>query len=366
MEKMKVGIIGCGNISQAYFNASKTFRMIEVVACADINMEVAKAKATENNVEALTVDKLLARKDIEAVINLTIPAVHAEIDMKILNAGKHVHSEKPLGVDLAEGQKVLDLAKKKKLRVGCAPDTFLGAGGQTCRKVIEDGWIGRPVSGTAFMLAGGPEAWHPNPGFFYQKGGGPMLDMGPYYITALVNLLGPVKKVCAMTSRAWEKRFAGCKEHFGEMLPVSVSTHNAGVLEFESGAIITVTVSFDVKGGHGHSHPIEIYGTEGSLAVPDPNTFGGPVKIKRAGQDWKEIPLTHSYDKNMRSIGLADLVCGVAGKRDHRCNGDMALHVLEVMLAFDEASKSGKHYTVKTKCKQPAPLPTGLHEGLLD
>ncbi|OGV51523.1 MAG: oxidoreductase [Lentisphaerae bacterium GWF2_44_16] len=366
MKKMKVGVIGCGNISKAYFNAMKTFRMSEIIACADIKEEAAKAKAEEYSVKAMSVDGLLADKSIEAVINLTIPAVHAEVDRKILNAGKHVHSEKPLGITLDEGRKVVELAKKKNLRIGCAPDTFMGAGGQTCRKLIDDGWIGRPVSGIVSFLGKGPEGWHPNPAFFYQKGGGPMLDLGPYYMTALVNLLGPVKKVCAMTTMAWKERLDTHPDHFGAKLPVDVPTHYAGVLEMQNGAIITVTVSFDIKCGHGHN-PIEIYGTEGTLAVPDPNTFGGPVRLRKMKDtEWKEVPLSHSYDTNMRGIGLADMVCGIEQKRPHRCCGELALHVLEVMLSFEEASKTGKHVTIKSKCAQPAPLPTGLPEGMLD
>lgn len=366
MKKMKVGIIGCGNISQAYFNAVKTFRMLDIIACSDINMDAAKAKAEENKVKALTVDELLADKEIQAVINLTIPAVHVEIGMKALNAGKHVHSEKPLGVDLAEARKLIALAEKKNLKVGCAPDTFLGGGSQTCRKIIDSGIIGRPVSGTISFMGRGPEGWHPNPAFFYLKGGGPMLDLGPYYMTTLVNLLGPVKKVCAMTSKAFDKRLDTHPNNFGKLHPVEIPTHYAGVLEMHSGAIITVTVSFDVKAGHGHN-PIEIYGTEGTLFVPDPNTFGGPVRLRTLkSTEAKEIPLTHGYETNMRGIGLADIACAIEKKRAHRCSGELAYHVLEVMLAFEEASNSGKHITIKSKCDQPAALPTGLPDGMLD
>jgi predicted dehydrogenase len=362
---INIGIIGCGNIFSAYIKGCAMFRAVKVVACADLNPEVAKAKATESSIKAMTVDELLADPTIGVVINLTIPKVHAEVSMKALRAGKHVYSEKPLAIDVGEGRKVLDLAREKGLRVGCAPDTFLGAGLQTCRKLIDDGWIGRPLSGTAFMLGGGPEAWHPNPAFFYQRGAGPMLDMGPYYVTALVHLLGPVKAVSAMTGKAYEQRQATCKEHFGEMLPVEVPTHNSGNLLFENGVIITLAVSFDVQ-GHRHS-PIEIYGTDGSLAVPDPNTFGGPVSVIRRGNaEWREIPFAFGYRDNSRGIGVADMVHGIRSGRPHRCEGSLALHALEVMMAFEESGKTKSWVDIKNQCFQPKPFPMGMLTGVLD
>jgi len=362
---MKIGIIGCGNIFNAYINGCAMFRAINVVACADINMEAAKAKATEFNLKAMTVEEMLADPSIGMVINLTIPKVHAEVSLRILKAGKHAYSEKPLAVDVSEGRKVMDYARKKDLRVGCAPDTFLGAGLQTCRKLIDDGWIGRPLSGTAFMLGTGPEVWHPNPAFFYQRGGGPMLDLGPYYVTALVHLLGPVKAVSAMTGKAYEKRVATCKEKFGEKLPVEVATHNSGNLLFESGVVITMVVSFDVQ-RHYHS-PIEIYGTEGSIGVPDPNTFGGPVSIFRPGNpDWREIPFTHGYSENARGIGVADITHALRSGRPHRCNGNLALHALEVMQAFEESGATKSWVEIKNRCAQPQPFPMGMLPGVLD
>ena len=223
---------------------------------------------------------------MDLVINLTIPEVHAKVSLDALKAGKHVYSEKPLAVSLDDGKAIMDMAKKKGKLVGCAPDTFLGAGLQTCRKLVDDGWIGKVTGGTAFLMSGGAEGWHPNPAFFYQVGAGPMFDMGPYYITALVHLLGPVKRVSAITSRAHEERIATCKEQFGKKLKVDVPTHCSGSLEFHSGATISMTISFDVK-AHGHS-PIELYGTEGSVKVPDPNTFGGPISVfTPTGGDWE-------------------------------------------------------------------------------
>lgn len=363
-----VGIIGCGNISQAYFNGAKLFPILKVKACADINLEAAKKKAEENKesgVVAVTVDELLADPEIEIVINLTIPAVHAEVSLRALAAGKHVHLEKPLAVDLADGKKVIDTAKAKGLRVGCAPDTFLGAGLQTSRKLIDDGWIGKPLSGTIFMLGHGPEAWHPNPAFFYQNGGGPMFDMGPYYITALIHLLGPVRSVTAVVAKGYEKRLATCKEHFGEWLPVDVPTHNAGVIEFHSGALITATISFDVW-AHKHTN-IELYGTEGSIRVPDPNSFGGPVEINRPeDKEWKTFGLCNPYVENSRSIGAADMAYGLRTGRPHRCTGELAYHALEVMHAFEKSSKAGARVVLDSTCVQPKALPLGLPKGMLD
>lgn len=368
LKPVTIGIIGCGNISQAYFNGTKMFPILKIKGCADINMDAARAKAEENKdtgVVAMTVEELLADKEIELVINLTIPAVHAKVSMQILNAGKHVHLEKPLAVDLAEAKPMLALAKEKGLRVGCAPDTFLGAGLQTCRKILDDGWIGKPLSGTAMFLGHGPEGWHPNPAFFYQRGGGPMLDLGPYYITALVHLLGPARSVTAVTSKGFPTRLATCKEHFGEELPVEVSTHNAGIIEFENGALITVVISFDVW-AHKHTN-IELYGTEGSLRVPDPNGFGGPVEIKRADNpEWQPNTLCNPYHENSRSIGAADMAYGIRTGRAHRCSGELACHVLEIMEAFDRSSQAGARVVLETTCAQPAALPLGLPKGMLD
>ncbi len=372
MKTTKVGIIGCGMISKTYFNAAKTFRNIEVVACSDIIPERAKAKFEEFGVPNMTNEELLAMPEIEIVLNLTPPQVHSQIAMDTLNAGKHAYSEKPFGVDTDDADKVMALAKKLNLRVGCAPDTFLGGGQQTARKLLDDGWIGKPLSGTAIVQGRGPEKWGQAP-FFYDYGAGPMLDLGPYYITSLVNLLGPAKSVTAITTKGFEERtFAGeVAEMYQDKYkpfdnyPVNVTTHLAGVVEFVNGAVISVIASFDVY-KHGHA-PIEIYGTDGSMQVPDPNTFGGPVKIFRPGYaDWQEMPLAYGYTENSRSIGAADMAKALVSGRKHRANGDLANHVLEIMLAFDKSSACGKKIEMKTTCERPAPLPVGLENGDLD
>ncbi|MFP4204072.1 MAG: Gfo/Idh/MocA family protein [Opitutales bacterium] len=365
-EQIGVGIIGCGKISQAYFNGAGTFEILKIIACADLNEAAAQAKAEENGCEALSVEALLAHPDIDLVINLTIPAAHAEVSIAALKAGKHVYCEKPLTVELNEADEILALAKEKQLLVGCAPDTFLGAGHQTCRKLVDEDAIGRVVAGTAFMLSPGHESWHPNPAFYYQRGGGPVFDMGPYYLTALVNLIGPVKRVCAITSRALDERTVGSGERKGEVIPVEVPTHASATLEFHNGAVVTAVFSFDVP-AHEHS-PIELYGTKGALQAPDPNGFGGPVRLHSLNkkENWQEQELSHIYEEDHRSIGAADMAYAIAGGRPHRTSGNLAYHILEVMHAFDEASQSGKHVTIQSKPKRPAPLPLGLDPGKLD
>lgn len=364
LKKVKIGIVGCGCISKAYFDGARKFDILEVVGCADIIPEAAQEKAEEYGVKAMTVDELMADPEIEIVINLTIPKVHAAIALQALENGKNVHCEKPLAVTREEGRKVIETAKQKGLLVGCAPDTFLGAGLQTSRKLLEDGWIGKPLSGTAMFMGHGPEAWHPNPAFFYELGGGPMFDLGPYYLTALVHLLGPVKRLCAMTTKGFEERIAGHESIRGKKLPVEVPTNYSGVLEFHNGAIINMITSFDVW-GHGHS-PIELYGTEGSMKVPDPNTFGGPVTIKRERGDWIENCLSHIYAENSRSIGAADMAYALRTGRKHRCNGDLAFHVLDIMHTFEDSYREQRFIELESTCEQPAPLPTGLMAGFLD
>ena len=364
-KKVSVGIIGCGCISGTYLQAAKLFPMIRIAACADINMESAKTRADEHGIKAVSVEALLRHDDIEIILNLTIPKAHTEVNLKALRSGKHVYCEKPLAITREEGKKVLKLAKEKGLLVGCAPDTFLGGGLQTCRKIIDDGWIGKPVAGTVFMMHHGPESWHPNPGFFYLRGGGPLFDMGPYYITALVHLLGPVKRVCALSAISFKERIATCKDQAGKILPVEVPTHIAGTLEFHNGAIITMVMSFDVW--RHSNYNIEIHGEEGSLQVPDPNCFCGPVNINRRGIDgWHSFPLSHGYIDNMRSIGVADMAYAIRCNRKNRCSGELGYHVVDVMEAFNESSIKGKHIVIESAVERPAALPLGLDNGKLD
>ncbi len=363
MQPVRIGLVGCGMISAAYLRAAKTFGVLEFVACADLNPEAAQRTQAAFGVPAISVEELLARDDIEAVLNLTVPAAHGEVNLAAIAAGKHVYCEKPFGLDVAEGERVLAAADAAGVRTGCAPDTFLGGGHQTVRQLIDQGAVGKPVAGTAFMMGRGHEFWHPNPAFFYQPGGGPLFDMGPYYLTALVHALGPVRRVAAITGRGRHRRVIRSQPHAGEGIDVRVDTHAAGTLEFAGGALVTVVMSFDVQ-LHSNRH-IEIHGTEASLAVPDPNGFGGKVRVSN-GRDWEERALTHGYTENMRSIGLADMCVGIRTKRPHRCDGRLAQHVLEVMAAFGASSVERRHIDIHSNPERPAPLPTGLAEGNLD
>jgi predicted dehydrogenase len=311
------------------------------------------------------VPELLTDPSIEAVLNLTIPRAHGEVAQAALEAGKSVYNEKPLALERAEGRRLLETARARGLLVGCAPDTFLGGGLQTCRKLIDDGWIGEPVAATAFMLSHGHETWHPDPDFYYQPGGGPMFDMGPYYLTALVSMLGPVRRVTGSTRVTFAERTITSQPKYGTTITVKTPTHITGVLDFASGAVATMITSFDVWPTE--LPPIEIYGTTGSLGVPDPNGFGGPVRLRRAGaREWSEVPLAYGYASNYRSLGLADMAYALRHGRPHRACGDLAYHVLDVMHAFDEASRTEAHVHVASTCQRPAALPLGLRDGTLD
>ena len=366
MTPTKVGIIGCGNISGIYCKNGETFEVLDIVACADLIPERAQARAEEYDIPvACSVKELLADPEIEIVIDLTIPKAHADVAMAVLEAGKSVHNEKPLTIAREDGQRLLSLAAEKGLRVGCAPDTFLGGGIQTCRKLIDDGWIGEPVAAAAFMTCHGHESWHPDPEFYYKVGGGPMFDMGPYYLTALINLMGPVRRVTGSARITFPERLITSEPKYGTTIEVDVPTHVAGVLDFASGAVGTIITSFDVWSAH--LPRIEIYGTDGSLSVPDPNTFGGPVFVRRAGAtEWSEVPLTHGYTENSRGIAVADMAYALRSGRDHRASGELAYHVLDIMHAVHEASNQGQHIDLSSTCRRPAALPLGLIAGRLD
>jgi predicted dehydrogenase len=362
MRKVGIGVIGCGVISKAYLTAMKRFSNIELRAVADMRTAAAEQRGGEFGVPGMRVDQMLKRDDVEIVVNLTVPLAHTDVSLAVLNAGKHVHSEKPLGVNVAEARKVMDLAAEKNLRVGCAPDTFLGGGHQTARKLIDDGAIGTPVAGTAIFACPGHERWHPAPGFYYLRGGGPMLDMGPYYITDLVQLLGPIASVIGSATKPRLERLITSEPLNGTRIPVEVATHVTGVLEFVSGAAVSITMSFDVP-KHKHA-PIEIYGLSGSLQVPDPNRFGGEVSLARTGGEWEVQPHTHgNTEGEFRSIGVADMAAAIVNGTPHRASGVLALHVLEAMEAFQISSDEGRRVKLETTVERPTPLPPGLATG---
>ncbi len=362
-----IGIIGCGNISTIYLkNATGLFEDLEVAAVADLVEERARAKAEEFGIaRALDPEALLADESIEIVLNLTTPGAHAPVAKAALASGKSVYNEKPLTLRREEGRALLTAAEERGLRVGAAPDTFLGAGLQTCRALIDAGAIGDPVAATAFMMGHGHEHWHPDPAFYYQPGGGPMFDMGPYYLTALVSLMGPVRRATGSTRISFPQRTITSEPKRGTTMRVEVPTHVAGVLDFAGGAVATIVTSFDVW-AHGCPR-IEIYGSEGSLQVPDPNGFGGPVRVRQGREkEWTEAPVERPYAANSRGLGLADMARAIRTGRPHRASGALAYHVLDIMHAIHDASDQGRHVELESTCDRPAPLPTDLEAGAVD
>jgi predicted dehydrogenase len=358
MGKARVGVIGCGNISGIYLaNLSKMFGNVEVAAVADLLPERAKARAAEHGIaRACSVEELLADPGIEVVLNLTVPLAHAEVTLEAIAAGKHVYTEKPLAVSLRDGERILTLARKKGVRVGAAPDTFLGSGIQTCIRLLNDGAIGVPVAAAAFMTCHGHEGWHPDPAFYYAQGGGPVFDMGPYYFTALVALLGPAQRVCGSVKRTFAHRTVGSGPKEGELIDVQVPTHAAGTIDFAVGAVATFVMSFDVW--HAELPRIEIYGSEGSLSVPDPNTFGGPVRIRGSTDaEWRDVPVPQTYAENSRGLGLSEMVDAMREDRPHRASGAMGLHVLDIMHAVHEASSAERYATLRFPVDRPEPFP---------
>jgi predicted dehydrogenase len=364
---LRIGVIGCGNISMTYLRNAALFGGITLVACADLSSEMAELRAREYDIRAQTVDDLLKADDIDLVLNLTIPTAHFDISMSALAAGKHVFTEKPLAVTAAGGRKLVAEARSRKLSIGSAPDSFLGAAGRLARRLVDEGRIGRPVTGTAFMMGRGMEHWHPNPQFYYQPGGGPVLDMGPYYITMLVNLIGPAKRVVAISSIGSHERLVTADGPFkGTSFKVGTPTTIQALVEFVNGAVISIGMSWDV---FKHSnHPIELHGTEGSLRLPDPDTFGGTLALSDKGANWEEISTAESLHgqinwpfnapdrANYRMIGVADLANAVATGGRPRASGDLALHVLEIMEAILEAGTTGKAIDIPEGGAQPAAL----------
>ncbi|MFC0672597.1 Gfo/Idh/MocA family protein [Brachybacterium hainanense] len=347
---MRIGMIGCGNISAQYLATFPVLPDVELVAVADIDLERARAVAGEHEgVRALTVDELLADPAVDTVLNLTIPAAHAEVDRRAIAAGKNVYAEKPFAVETADGAAVLEAAAAAGVLVGSAPDTVLGVGTQTARAAIDQGLIGAPVAATATMLTPGHERWHPNPDFYYAPGGGPLLDMGPYYIHSLVTLLGPVSAVIGAASRSREERTIGSGPREGESIPVTIDTHITGVLVHESGVLSTLVMSFDAVATA--AHPIEVHGTEGSLAVPDPNRFDGEVSVHRlGGEGWEAVPEQAGYVGAGRGIGLQDMA---TRGEELRASGALGQHALEVMNAVLEASRTGARVEIASTVARP-------------
>jgi predicted dehydrogenase len=375
MAKLGVGVIGCGNISAAYLGLAPLFRGIEMRACADINMDAAKARAREFKVRAETVDELLKDDEIDIVVNLTIPAVHHQVSKEVLDAGKHVYSEKPFVLCLEEGEDLKQRAEKKGLRIGSAPDTFLGGSHQLARRLIDDGRLGKITSGTAYVMSRGMEHWHPNPDFFFQPGAGPVLDIGPYYITNLIQLIGPVKRVAAVATTPRTERTITSKPRNGEKIKVTTPTTIHALIEFANGAVVTLNTSWDVW-HHGHK-PMELYGEDGTLHVPDPNFFGGEVSYTKQNSTVKKMPKwehpfgvpnqehAHGMMANYRTAGLADMAIAIKEGRPHRCSMEIALHAVEVMTGILKAGETSCFVEMKTTCERPQALGPKDAKGLL-
>ena len=365
-KKLGVGIIGCGNISTTYLGLAHLFRGIEMKACADIDMGAARARAKQYGVRALSVDGLLEADDVDIVVNLTVPAVHYAVSKQAIDAGKHVYSEKPFVLAVAEGLDLRKRATRKKLRVGSAPDTFLGGAHQLARNLIDRGADGKITSGTCHVMSHGMEHWHPNPDFFFQPGGGPILDLGPYYIANLIQLIGPVKRVAALAAIPARERTITSKPRYGEKIPVTTPTTLHALLEFASGAAITFNASWDVW-SHGHK-PMELYGEEGTIHVPDPNFFGGEVRLTKRSDPVKKMPKwQHPFSvpnqqhasgmmANYRTAGLADMAIAIAEGRPHRCSMEAALHAIDVMTGILKSGETGKFVGMQTTCERPAAL----------
>jgi len=356
-DRLRVGVIGCGTVSKPYLANLSASPHVEVVACADQILEAAQLRAAEFGVPtATTTEELLEDPGVNLVVNLTVPNAHAEINLAALAAGKHVYSEKPLATTRELGRRVLDVAAANALCVGGAPDTFLGAGIQTCLGLVDRGEVGEPLAASAFMLQSGPESWHPNPGFFYEPGGGPLLDVGPYYVTTLVCLLGPVRRVTGMARVLYPERTAKRGPRAGETFQVTTDTFVAALIEFASGVQATLVTSFGISG---HDLPnMQLYCTEAIVGVPDPNTFGGPVRVRSGDENstWREVGLQYGHTngaKNFRGLGVIEMAQALATGEPPRASGELAYHVLDVLLSILESSASGHHVTVSSTCSRP-------------
>lgn len=350
---MKIALVGCGNISSTYLENAALFDF-EIAYVADLDLARAEAQADKYNAKAIPLEAVFT-SDAEAVLNLTIPAAHAEIALKALNAGQHVYNEKPLAASLEDAAQMLQVAAAKNLRIGCAPDTFLGAGLQTARAFLESGGIGQVVGASLHMVATGPDLWHPNPSFFYQPGAGPVFDMGPYYITAMLHFFGSVKRVTAFAATTRTTRADKNNNTFA----VQVPTHMTAILEHQNGVLVTVTLSFDAV--RGTNQNIEIYGSSGALVVNDPNNFSGHLRYSDGlgewgNGNWHDLPITRPYAENSRGIGLADMLQAIRQNRPHRASGELAYHTLEIMQAMLEAAATGKAVVLNSSIEQPALL----------
>ena len=368
MEKVKIGVLGAGAISGIYFqNLTELFQEVEVWAVCDLFREKAREAGEKYKIPRVydTMEELLGDREIEIVLNLTRPNEHYATTKAALLAGKHVYSEKPLAATYEEGAELAALAGERGLLLGGAPDTFLGAGIQTCRRLIDDGMIGDVIGAEAKMVCHGHESWHPAPEFYYQCGGGPMMDMGPYYMTALVNLIGRVQSISGMTGAAFPQRIITSKPKQGTVVDVEVPTHTTGLMKFQNGAIATVVTTFDVY--YDRQAFLEIYGTRGTLRVPDPNGFGGSVSLLRPEDgSFREMPLLYDYKENSRGLGVADMAKALRKGRTPRADVQQTLHVLEILTAFEKSGREGRLVELKSPYQRREAMRNMPVTGILD
>ncbi len=358
MDKTNIAIIGLGDISGIYLkNITEVFKEVEIIGVCDLMKGRAKEVQEEYNISKVyeTMEDVFNDPEVEIVLNLTRPTEHYVVTKAALQAGKNVYSEKPLAATFEEGKELVNLAKEKNLMLGGAPDTFLGAGIQTCRKLIDKGFIGDPIGASASMICRGHEGWHPDPEFYYKSGGGPMMDMGPYYITALVNLLGGVSGVTGVAKSSFDKRLITSEPLKGTTIDVEVPTYTSGIMNFDNGAIGMIFTTFDVH--YDKQAKFEIYGSEGTLILPDPNTFGGQIKLLRPEEgEYRQMPLMFDYADNSRALGLADMAKALRTGREYRANYELTLHVLETLTSFEKSSKQGKYISLETKYDRGLPM----------
>lgn len=362
MTKLGIGIIGCGNISSAYLTLAPLFKSLDMRAVADVDITVAEKRADEFGVRASSVEDLLAADDIDIIVNLTIPDAHFAVTKSILEAGKHAYSEKPVVLDLEQGKTLAKLAQQKNLRIGSAPDTILGGAHQQVRALIDSQAVGNVIAGTCHVMSHGMESWHPNPDFFYQPGAGPVLDIGPYYIANLIQLIGPVSRVVSLATTGFAEREITSEPRRGEMVRVNTPTNIHALLHFVNGATITLSASWDVW-AHRHAN-MELYGTQGSLFVPDPNFFGGTIEMSERDGEIKPMKQSdHPFGKpnqdknaNYRGAGLADMASAIAENRPHRCSMELALHTIDVMTGILKSGETGSFIDMATSCDRPEPL----------
>jgi predicted dehydrogenase len=351
---VNVGVVGCGVISRAYAENASAFDSFELVACADLDAAQASALGKASGLAVMGVDELIADPSIDVVLNLTPPLAHAAVTSQALAAGKHVYTEKPLAIDETCAAALAREADRLGLRIGCAPDIFLGSAYQAGRAAIDEGAIGEPLAVSAAMLVGGQETWHPNPDIFYAAGAGPLFDMGPYYLTAIVALLGPIQRVAGFASTHTLERTIEIGPRTGERFLATTPTHTTSAMQLANGVTANLVASFEARGQY--ICDVAIHGSEGVLVLPDPNAFGGAVRLKRGRGGWEDVPYVSRGGADARGIGLHDMVEAIAAGTPHRASGLLGAHVVEVARGILLSAEEGRIVEISSSVDQPQPL----------